>query len=789
MDHSCYHCGVECGNDRVNFEEKAFCCNGCKTVYEILSGNGLSGYYDLESNPGISPEVRADKYNFLDNPDLQQKLLDFDDGQLCIVNLYIPQMHCSSCIWVLENLHKIDKRVRSAQVNFPKKTVRITFQNDLGLKSLVLLLATIGYEPHISLEDHGEKKNKTDRSLIYKLGVAGFAFGNVMLLSFPEYFEINEFWLDQYKPFFRAIMFSMALPVVFYAASSYFNSAWKGLRAGILNIDIPIALGIAVLFLRSSWEIFTHTGQGFFDSLTGLVFFLLLGRYFQQRTYDYLSFERDYKSYFPIGVTRIDARGKEEPVDIYKVMEGDRLLIRNEELIPADAILMRGDARIDYSFVTGESDPVRKVSGEQLYAGGKQMGSAIEVEVVKEVSQSYLTQLWSNEVFQTDKNTRFRDLTDTISKYFTIVILLIALVSGVFWYFTDASKAIPVISAILIVACPCALALSAPFTLGNMLRIFGRKQFYLKDAQVIERMAAVGTVVFDKTGTITAGNTNEISYEGEVLEPEEGSLLRSTLRNSNHPLSRQLYEMLASFDILPLDGFREYSGKGVEGVYGAHSVKAGSPDFVGLGNTSPSLKTAVHIGVNSKYKGAYTFYNKYRSGMAQLFRNLKGYYDLALLSGDNDSERANLEKLLPSGTQMFFNQKPGDKLEYISFHQKEGEKIMMVGDGLNDAGALQQSDVGVAIAENVNVFSPACDAILDAGKLRHLHAYLAASRSAVTIIKVSFILSFLYNAVGLYFAVTGALSPVVAAILMPLSSLSVVAFTTLATSIVGKRLK
>ncbi|MBL7471298.1 heavy metal translocating P-type ATPase [Robertkochia sediminum] len=789
MDHSCYHCGVECGNDRVIFEDKEFCCNGCKTVYEILSGNGLSGYYDLERNPGISPDIRADKFNFLDNPDLQQKLLDFDDGQLSIVNLYIPQMHCSSCIWVLENLHKLDHRVRSAQVNFPKKTARITFQNELGLKALVILLSTIGYEPHISLDDREENKGKADRSLIYKLGVAGFAFGNVMLLSFPEYFEIDEFWLNQYKPFFRAIMFCMSLPVVFYAASSYFTSAWKGLRAGILNIDVPIALGIAVLFLRSSWEIFTHTGQGFFDSLTGLVFFLLLGRYFQQRTYDYLSFERDYKSYFPIGVTRIGAGAKEEPVDIYKVKEGDRLLIRNEELIPADAILIRGEARVDYSFVTGESDPVKKVSGEQLFAGGKQMGAAIEVEVVKDVSQSYLTQLWSNEVFQTDKKTRFRDLTNTISKYFTIVILLIALVSGITWYVIDASKAIPVISAILIVACPCALALSAPFTLGNMLRIFGRKQFYLKDAQVIERMAAVGTVVFDKTGTITAGNSNEISYEGEALDPKEESLLRSTLRNSNHPLSRQLYEMLEPFDVLPLDRFNEYTGKGVEGVYGDTSVKAGSPDFVGSKPATTTAKTAVHIRVNKMYKGAYTFYNKYRSGMAQLFRKLKKHYDLALLSGDNDSERVNLEKLLPSGTQMFFNQKPNDKLEYISFHQKEGAKIMMVGDGLNDAGALQQSDVGVAIAENVNVFSPACDAILDAAKLEHLHSYLGAARSAVTIIKVSFILSFLYNIVGLYFAVTGALSPVVAAILMPVSSLSVVAFTTLATSWVGKKLK
>lgn len=789
MGKSCYHCGLACEADRIIFEQKSFCCTGCKTVYEILSSNGLQGYYQLEDAPGISPEVKSGKFDFLDNRDVQKRLLDFNDGEWSVVNLYIPQMHCSSCIWVLENLHKLDNRVRSAQVNFPKKMVRISFRAELGLKALVMLLATIGYEPLVSLDDYEKKEKTTDRSLIYKLGVAGFAFGNVMLLSFPEYFEIDEFWLNQYKPFFRMIMFAMSLPVVFYAASDYFRSAWKGLRAGILNIDVPIALGIAVLFLRSTWEVFTDTGQGFFDSLTGLLFFLLLGRYFQQRTYDFLSFERDYKSYFPIGITRINNDREEEPVPIYEIREGDRLLIRNEEIIPTDAVLIRGKAKIDYSFVTGESDAVSKNSGDTLFAGGKQVGEAIEVEAVKNVSQSYLTQLWSNEVFTTDKSTRFRDLTNSVSRYFTVIILMIALVSGIFWYFHDAAKAIPVITAILIVACPCALALSAPFTLGNMLRIFGKKKFYLKDAQVIERMAGINTVVFDKTGTITSGRENEITWEGEDLGTEEGSLLRSALRNSNHPLSRQLYALLEPYDILPLDDFREVAGQGLEAASEGTSVRAGSPSFLGVQTDALPLKTTVHVGVNRKYKGVYTFYNNYRKGVASLFKRLKHRYDLVILSGDNDSERENLEKLLPPGTGMFFDQRPDHKLDYVRFHQEEGSGVMMVGDGLNDAGALQQSDVGVAISENVNVFSPACDAILDAEKLSEIDRYLWASRKAVAIIKWSFLLSFLYNLAGLFFAVTGQLSPVVAAVLMPLSSLTVVGFTTVATSWVGRSIK
>ncbi len=791
MDSTCYHCGNECNSEIIKFDQKSFCCTGCKTVYEIFADNDLSCYYDLERSPGAIPQEVAGKFDFLDNPKVLDKLLEFDDASTRIATLYIPHIHCSSCIWILENLNKLDSAVKSTQVNFPKKTLRVTYDPRVkSLKQLVLLLAGIGYEPYISLEDYETGVKHINRSILYKLGVAGFAFGNVMLMSFPEYFEASEFWLDQYKPFFRWIMFAMSVPVVFYAASDYFVSAYKGIKSAILNIDVPIALGIAVLFIRSTFEIVTHTGQGFFDSLTGLVFFLLLGKFFQQKTYAFLSFERDYKSYFPIGITKIDKSKSEENIQVYDIKKGDRLLIRHQELIPVDGILINGKAKIDYSFVTGESQTVSKKSGDKLFAGGKQCDEAIEMEALTSVSQSYLTQLWSNDIFSTNKQEQFKNLTDRISKYFTITILLIALLATLFWWREDAGKAFNVLTAVLIVACPCALALSAPFTLGNMLRIFGRKKFYLKNAQVIERMAKINTVIFDKTGTITSSKESDITYTGDTLTGDEEALLSSSLRNSNHPLSRQLYALLENHDIVTLDNFKEHTGKGIEVLAGARSLKLGSASFVKHKlPVKGALETSVHISSNNVYKGKFTFYNQYRKGVSGLFRNLKNRYELAILSGDNESEKSNLAKLLPSKTKMFFNQKPENKLDYIKFHQGEGANIMMVGDGLNDAGALKQSDVGVAVSENVNVFSPACDAILDASKLTELNNYLKASGKAVKIIKISFLLSFLYNVVGLSFAVTGNLSPVIAAILMPLSSITIVVFTTVMTNLIGRKLK
>ena len=794
---NCYHCGDDCGNAAISFDSKNFCCNGCKTVYEIFSSNDLSYYYDLQSAAGTTPKVVESKYDFLDTPTIVQRLTEFNDGNLQIVNLYIPSIHCSSCIWVLENLNKLNPAITSSQVDFPKKTVRITYASDtISLKALVVLLARIGYEPNISLADYDNKEKKTDRSLIYKLGVAGFAFGNVMFLSFPEYFDLatsksdgGEFWLNQYQNVFRWLMFIFSLPVVFYAGRDYFISAVKGLRSKFLNIDVPIALGISVLFLRSTIEIIFDWGPGFFDSLTGLVFFLLLGKFFQQKTYSFLSFERDYKSYFPIAVTRVLSGGKEESIQVHNLKKGDRLLIRNEELIPVDGILIRGNARIDYSFVTGESEPVHKQSGDKIFAGGKQLNDAIEIETLKSVSQSYLTQLWSNAIFQDDKSTKFQSLTDSIGKRFTISVLSIAFAAAAFWLFYDSSKALNVFTAVLIIACPCAIALASPFTLGNMLRIFGRKKFYLKNTQTIEQLAQVDTAIFDKTGTITTAQKSTASYEGMPLTSDEESLLKNTLRASNHPLSRTLYNMLAEQDIITLDEYEEHLGKGVEGSIDGEHIKIGSADFTGYHQDSAALNTSVHINSNNTYKGKYVFHNEYRDGISEVFKNMSETLQLAILSGDNEGEKPRLEQLLPKLTPLFFNQKPENKLEFIKELQNQGKKVMMVGDGLNDAGALAQSDVGIAISENVNVFSPACDGILDATKFKWLYQYILASKKAIKIVKLSFMLSLLYNVVGLYFAVTGQLQPVIAAILMPLSSISIVIFTTVMTNILGRKLK
>jgi len=781
-EQGCFHCGLTIDkNEEINFDEKKFCCNGCKTVYEIFSLNDLTCYYDFEKSPGATPQDIQGKYDFLDNEAILSKILEFEEGNTAIASLNIPHIHCSSCIWILENLNRLQSGISVSQVNFPEKRVRITYNSEIvSLKKIVYLLSSIGYEPYISLENYETGKSNIDRTLTYKLGVAFFCFGNIMLLSFPEYFEIKEFWLDNYKPFFRALIFILSLPSFLYSASGYYISAYKSIKAKMLNIDIPIALGIIVMFIRSTFDMIMDYGPGFFDSLTGLVFFMLLGKMFQIKTYSFLSFERDFKSYFPIAVTRINQDTSEESVPIYDILKGNRLLIRNQELIPVDGILISEKAEIDYSFVTGEEVPITKKSGDKIFAGGKQIGKIIEMEVLHSVSQSYLTQLWSNEIFQKNVDQKHKTITDAISRYFTPILLLIAFAGFGYWIFIDANIAFNVFTAVLIVACPCALALTAPFTFGNILRILGKRKFYLKNALVIEQLAKVDTIVFDKTGTITTNKKANITFEGNLISEENNVLIKNVLRASNHPLSRMLYDFLPETKKIKTDDFQEITGKGIQAIIQQKQIQIGSAEFVrnSVSDTSEIEKTSLHIKIDTIYYGRFVFKNQYREGLQELFLELSKTYQIKVLSGDNDGERESLEAVLPKNTELIFNQKPEQKLDFIKKLQEKGQNVMMVGDGLNDAGALAQSNVGISISENVNVFSPACDAILDAGEFSRLGYFLKLSHKSISIIKMSFTLSLLYNVVGLSFAVTGNLLPLVAAIIMPLSTITIVSFVT-----------
>lgn len=778
---SCYHCGDDCTDSPIVLEDKHFCCHGCKTVYEILQDNNLCSYYDLNQHAGVSLKSASfnGKFDYLADEKIQAQLLDFQSEGMNKVTLFIPAIHCSSCVWLLENFNKIQTGVFTARLNFLRKELSLSYDpTKVNLQTIVELLATLGYEPLINLQsaEHQPKQNKVQRRLILQIGVVGFCMGNVMLLSFPEYFklDLNNLVDATYQRFFLYLNFLLSLPVFFFGASDYLRGAiisikenLKG-KTNVLSVDIPIALGITALFVRSSFETFVNHSAGYWDSLAGLVFFLLTGKWVQQVTYNYLSFERNYKSYFPLAV-KVRSGYK----NVSELQKGDIIGIHNQELIPADSLLLADRAYIDYSFVTGESEPIKKEKGELIYAGGRLIGEKVSLTVQKQVSQSYLTELWNNDAFKKEKKTATIDLANAFSKYFTYTALLIALVTGTYWYFVQPDLVWKSVTAVMMVACPCALTLSMPFTMNTTMGIFGRNKFFVKNQMVVQLLTEINEVVFDKTGTLTENKNGQLHFEDGHLNEQEKNWIGQLTAQSVHPLSKMIYQYLGVGKGI-ISYYDEVKGMGTEGVVDGNFIRLGNAEFIGL-PMSGVHSSQVNVEINREYRGYFTIKSEYRKNWKEVLKQLQTNFKMALVSGDNDEEKANLSPFFDK-SRLLFNQKPQDKLDFIKKEQQAGNHVLMIGDGLNDAGALRQSNVGIALSEDVQAFSPACDAILDASQFSRLTDFLGFSKTALRIVKASFVLSLVYNFIGIGWAVSGKLSPVMAAIFMPLSSLSVVLF-------------
>lgn len=844
----CYHCGEVCLDETVQFDDKSFCCLGCKSAYQILDESGLCGYYDLDENPGINlknTKHRA-RFDYLEDEEVIDRISDFRDSSKLSLTLNIPNIHCTSCVWLLENLQRLDDGVLQSEVNFLKKELSLLIDTEkTTLRDVVEQLVTIGYEPEIRLEklDSITEKSHQNRSLWLKMGVAGFAFGNIMLFSFPDYLDTTGSGLGgNFHIFFGALNIILALPVLIYSSSDYLKSAFAALSQRGVNLDVPISIGIVALFSRSVYEIVTMTGTGYMDSFTGLIFFLLIGKLVQQKTFHRLSFDRDYRSYLPIAVNVLNENAEEYSVSLDKLEPGKQMRLRNQELVPCDSTLLSEEVFMDYSFITGESEPVSVKYGERVFAGGRLIGNAALFRTEEKVANSYLTKLWNHEAFQNnDKELKLTTFADKISPYFTVAVLGIAFFSGLYWLQTAGmDSALSVFTAVLIIACPCALALSTPFTLGSALNVLSMNGLFVKNHLLIENLPKATSIVFDKTGTLTENESSEVEFFGDHLSPQEKIWVKSACKNSIHPLSRKVANFLTTViardstsetsksrgnlpsmathsnqgdhvvekisnststidtprnDRTLVEEFEEQPGKGIIADVEGQTICLGSRSFL-ADQTGMKLSqipepdfngSVTHLSINGEYKGYFGIRAGMRNGISELLSSIKDNFNPYLLSGDNETQRSEFTDYFRNDGSLLFNQKPEEKLEFITQLQNNGEQVIMVGDGLNDAGALKKSDFGIALADDVSSFAPACDAILEGNSLKKLANFIKFSQQSMNIIIASFVLSLLYNTIGLGFAITGNLSPLVAAILMPLSSISVMVFTFLTTRFFARK--
>jgi len=780
----CHHCGVSCELGAIDFDTYQFCCEGCKLVYELLKNNNLCDYYSLEQHPGlqqIKPNTK-EKFSYLDDPQVQLKLIQFTDQTISLIEFYLPNVHCSSCMWLIEHLNRLDRGVIESRLNFGKKTVQIKFLNaETTIRKIVSLLSTIGYEPYISLEYISDKeiKNKSlDKSKIFKLGIAGFCFGNIMMMSFPEYLSDSISTIEQhYTSLFRYINLLLSLPVFFYSASEFFITAWKGIQQRFLNIDAPIALAILITFTRSVYEILSHTGAGYLDSMSGIVFFMLVGRVLQERTQSSISFHRNYTSYFPISVTIITDT-ETSTKEVSALNTGDCILLHAEEIVPADCIVKKGTAYIDYSFVSGESSPVRIKEKELVYAGGKQINETVVLEVVKPIEQSYLTSLWNHFSFSKNKEeeNKKNSFIPILSNYFSSILFAIAIITALYWYFFNPSLILPSVSAVLIVACPCALLLTSTFTNGIMMKLLSDHGLYLRDASVIEQLSKTNHIVFDKTGTLTHGHYLELISNFATLNKDQKQWIYNVAQASQHPMAKALCTYLGKQEVTTISHWTEVIGAGIMATVAGKIIQIGSREFTSAKQTEKTGN--LWISIDGVVVAVFESKSQLRSSLPQLFNRLQKRFQFSLLSGDTEKDKTLMQRVFPKEAVLQFGQKPLDKLHFIECLQAKGKKVLMLGDGLNDAGALQQSNVGITLSENINNFSPSCDAILDAKQFGQLPNLIKLATFSNTIIAITFFVSILYNIIGIGFSVQGKLNPMIAAILMPTSTISIILLTT-----------
>lgn len=808
----CYHCGVKTKSPIVKHDH-SFCCRGCLGVYEILQENELCKYYDFNASPGQTIDHAKEyshKFAFLKDAQILDQIIHFQQDNRLHIKFYLPQVHCSSCLYLLENLYKIHPGVISSKLNFAEKKLEVAYnKTETSAFDLAVALTKLGYEPYFSLSDLGDSKvkPKIENHRLFQLGIAGFAFGNIMLLSFPEYFAYGTD-LDGLKPYFQWLSILLIIPVITYSSLEFYKLAWGGIKEKYLNIDLPIVLAMGITFFRSIYEIYYHIGPGYFDSLSGIVFFMLLGRTLQDKTYKSITFNRDFSSYFPISATVFE-NGREISKSLNTLKVGDELIIHNQEVVPVDGLIAAGKATIDYSFVTGESHPVELDAGSWVYAGGRQLGSSVRILAQKTVSQSYLVSLWeksshhqSNQP-ESQKNPQKKEIEPSenvviesnyvqkASMYFTLGVFTIASLSAVYWSIYDPSIVWSAVTAVLIVACPCALLLSVTFTHGHFLSLFAKNGLFVKGSKVLENLNQVNHLVFDKTGTVTDAQNPHIDYVGDEIGEFELDVIASLAKESVHPYARLLARQLNRVTVA-IDDVENKLSAGIMGQCKGLELKLGSADFVGLSqNHDFNLHegTKIWVKIGNEIKGYFVFSSAVRENLASPLKELGQNYSMTLLSGDLRDDEALMREIFPNKTNLLFEQKPHDKKRFIENLERSGKKTLMLGDGLNDAGALMSSSVGIAVTDDIGYFTPGADAIIEGKSLVLLPKLLKMSAHMRNIIWISFAISLIYNIIGLSFAVQGKLNPIIAAILMPSSSISIVLITWLGSLLSSKMLK
>ena len=781
---TCFHCALPVPDAckltvDIEDEQRPVCCPGCKAVAELIRDTGMSRYYDLRDapDPGIGrPPEEAAEWSVFDSSDMLDAFTE-QDGNMREATIYVGGMYCSACSWLIETTLGKQPGVSSAEVNPITHRLRLRFPKEDGkLSDHLATLANLGYQPQPLSPDSTTRPEVTEqRTALKRLLVASLGMMQVMMFAVGLYAMDFQGIDADMQHFLRLVSFFVTTPVVFYAARPFFTSAWRGVVGRKPGMDLPVSIAVGSAYVASTYATFTRGEAVWFDSVTMFVFFLTLGRFLEMRA-RHRSIDRSValSSLLPNTATRIDGESH-VVVPMNQLKKGDSVLIRAGDPIPADGVLRSGTTSVDESLLTGEARPQLKTCGDELSAGSVNLDGMIEMTVTHTGSDTTLGTISRLSERARYARPAFVTLADRIASYIVVALLVVAAGVATFWYFADPDRAFVITLSVLVVTCPCALALATPAAFAAAGSRLSQLRLLVTNGNAIETLSKATLAVFDKTGTLTMGMPRiaAVFVIDNAFTEKDCRLIAAALEHaSTHPLARafalqELLPEVSSPDIVV--------GQGVSGTIDGRAWRIGNAGFVGGGAAADdSSTTHVFLGVDGNAVAWFEIEDELRPDASQTLESLRRLgLDTSLVSGDNKVAVENIAKALDI-RDVHYECTPEGKLAVIEAAQQRSERVVMIGDGINDAPVLAGADTSIAPAHGALLAQTSADVVLLGDSLTPLTTAIAMSRKTMRIVRQNLSWAIVYNALALPLAAAGFVPPWLAAIGMSASSLVVV---------------
>lgn len=808
-DVACAHCGLPVPDGFVDPGASAqFCCGGCRTAHAILHQHGLDQYYGFADRRTSPVRASGRTYEEFDHEAFHALYVTTTPEGLSRVELFLEGVHCASCVWLVERIPLLLPGVARAELNIGRSLAAIEWDpGSVALSQVARSLESLGYPPHPYLGVRRDAvRRKEDRAALIRIGVAGAIAINVMLAAVAMYSG----WLADgleapYERFFRWVSLALTIPAILGPGRVFFAGAWAALRTRALHLDLPIAIALGAGFVRGAINTLTDTGPIYFDGVTVLVFLLLVGRYLQQRGQRAATDASELLySLTPRGARVVDSDGNGRELPAAALLPGMVLEVRAGDTIAADGVVTEGRSAVDLSLLTGESRPVTVEGGATVYAGTLNVSSPIRVRIERAGEESRVARL----LRQVEESTRRRApvviLANRLAGWFVGIVLVLAVVTYVVGARVDPSAALDNAIALLVVTCPCALAMATPLAVTVAAGRAARRGIFIKGGDAIEALSHPGTLILDKTGTVTEARVSLVRWEGpEWVKP----LVLALEQESTHPIAEGFRRALAPGaevrDLAPpaspiVEESTHVAGGGIMGRVAGRHLIVGSPSFVsrravtaddaaddagddaaddaGGGDVIDDTLTPVWIAVDGRLVARAGMGDPVRPDAASSIRALReAGWTVRLLSGDAEPVvRAVGETLGIAAADCRGHATPEEKLQVVEALVAARERVVMVGDGVNDAAAIAAATVGIGVHGGAEASLATADVFLTTPGLAPLVELVHGASHTMRVIRRNIAFSLAYNVVGVALAVTGTINPLVAAVMMPLSSLTVV---------------